>query len=279
MIEINIGKSHKIIKKGDYFSIYITMKNGHKEEIKINEVRLFQPTGFIPIELTTKRMSRGVKIIDIGMDLIDVTPFAPFHGLIDRAVHSIKEELKMDPGDVKKGNENPPVREIIVGPYITHKPDKLVQSNCDYREDFNLKAGTRGTRPRPDTYTISCEVTYEIEGKIHYKNTDIEVSIFPSVGSMLFGTFIGSILGTIVKTLTDNPPTNVILDYSLIPSIIAFISILAANLILGFMVGVTLMRKKDVQPFLTVEDFWGGVLLGFLVGYLGKQFFDEFFKI
>ncbi|HSF51191.1 MAG TPA: hypothetical protein VLA74_10565 [Nitrososphaeraceae archaeon] len=37
------------------------------------------------------------------------------------------------------------------------------------------------------------------------------------------------------------------------------------------------MRKKDVQPFLTVEDFWGGLLLGFFVGYIGKSFIDRFF--
>jgi hypothetical protein len=32
------------------------------------------------------------------------------------------------------------------------------------------------------------------------------------------------------------------------------------------------MRKKDVQPFLTIEDFWGGILLGFLVGTNGQMF-------
>jgi hypothetical protein len=103
-----------------------------------------------------------------------------------------------------KGN-NPPklVNESIVGPIIAHSPGTIIQPNCDYREDFNLKAGNTATEPRPDTYTISCEVTYALQDKIHYKNIDIEVNIFPSLQSMLLGTIVGSVLGTIVRGLTD----------------------------------------------------------------------------
>ena len=32
------------------------------------------------------------------------------------------------------------------------------------------------------------------------------------------------------------------------------------------------VSKKDVQPFVTIEDFWGGILLGFLVGTSGQVF-------
>ena len=39
------------------------------------------------------------------------------------------------------------------------------------------------------------------------------------------------------------------------------------------------MRKKDVQPFLTVEDFWGGILFGFQVGYSGQQIFKQFLSL
>ena len=46
---------------------------------------------------------------------------------------------------------------------------------------------------------------------------------------------------------------------------------LLANLIIAFVIAIILMRKKDVQPFLTIEDFWGGILIGFLVGYTGED--------
>jgi hypothetical protein len=34
-------------------------------------------------------------------------------------------------------------------------------------------------------------------------------------------------------------------------------------------------RTGEVQPILTIEDFWGGMLAGFLVGYLGHEFFGK----
>jgi hypothetical protein len=51
------------------------------------------------------------------------------------------------------------------------------------------------------------------------------------------------------------------------------------NLILGFITGIVLMRRKDVQSFITIEDLWGGILVGFIVAYAGKQFFEEFLNI
>jgi hypothetical protein len=106
------------------------------------------------------------------------------------------------------------------------------------------------------------------------------------MGTMLVGTLVGSVLGTFVRVLTGAP----------IPSLPGFISeiqkageppnvgssivtLLFVNLILGLLIGIILMRKKDVQPFLTVEDFWGGILLGFLVGLFGLQFLFQFGNI
>ena len=58
---------------------------------------------------------------------------------------------------------------------------------------------------------------------------------------------------------------------SLIDSIV---SIFAAT-ILGGMAVVFMARKSDAQSFVSVEDFWGGMLMGFLVGYTGTTFFES----
>ena len=39
------------------------------------------------------------------------------------------------------------------------------------------------------------------------------------------------------------------------------------------------MRKQDVQPFVTIEDFWGGILVGFITSYTSSQILDQLSQI
>jgi hypothetical protein len=34
---------------------------------------------------------------------------------------------------------------------------------------------------------------------------------------------------------------------------------------------VAFARKKDAQPFISIEDFYGGFFVGFSAGYVGKS--------
>jgi hypothetical protein len=52
------------------------------------------------------------------------------------------------------------------------------------------------------------------------------------------------------------------------------ISIVLAVLLSAIAI-IFMARKSDAQPFISVEDFWGGLLIGFLVGYTGTSFFSE----
>jgi hypothetical protein len=52
-------------------------------------------------------------------------------------------------------------------------------------------------------------------------------------------------------------------------------SIFVIPLIFGLIARLILTRKKDVQPFLTIEDFWGGIVVGVVVGYSGSQFLEQ----
>jgi hypothetical protein len=174
----------------------------------------------------------------------------------------------------------------IAGPIISHRLDVKIQPRGSYREDFGFKAGwSGGLRPRPHTYTNSGTVTYEFEDKTCYKSKDIEVSIFPYMGTMLVGTLVGSVLGTTVRVFTGSSLPRLPNFFSTGPVsetpnfATSLATLLFINLILGLLIGIILMRKKDVQPFLTVEDFWGGILLGFLVGYMGIQFLFQFGNI
>lgn len=93
---------------------------------------------------------------------------------------------------------------------------------------------------------------------------------------MLAGTLVGGLLGTLVKELFSR--SSIMGDFAtsgIVATITPIIPILCSNLILGFIIAVVLMRKKDVQPFLTIEDFWAGILVGFLTSYTSSQILEQ----
>jgi hypothetical protein len=139
--------------------------------------------------------------------------------------------------------------------------------------DFKVKAGwsAHPFRPRPDTYKLRVAAEYDKDSKTCFASETIDLSLFPSFGSMLTGTLAGSLLGTIVKNADTIPKIQPPALASQGDFVAQVMSIFAIPLIFGLIAGLILMRKKDVQPFLTIEDFWGGIVVGFAVGYGGSS--------
>ena len=48
-------------------------------------------------------------------------------------------------------------------------------------------------------------------------------------------------------------------------------------IISGFAV-IAFALKTGVQPLVTIQDFWGGMLIGFLISYSGTQVFGNLFS-
>jgi hypothetical protein len=38
---------------------------------------------------------------------------------------------------------------------------------------------------------------------------------------------------------------------------------------------VAFARKRDTQPILSIEDFWGGLFIGAMTGYTGKSALNQ----
>lgn len=137
-----------------------------------------------------------------------------------------------------------------------------------YRLQFNVQYSFT-SKPRNHEKVLDDST----QDKIFSNTISHEVSIRPSVRSMLFGAAGGGAIGAVSRVFQVTPAENIqqfyIRDY-----VNVGISVVPA-VILSCVAIIFMARKSDAQSFISVEDFWGGILIGFLVGYTGTSFFQQ----
>ena len=66
-----------------------------------------------------------------------------------------------------------------------------------------------------------------------------------------------------------------ILNGGTLADVVVWIITLIGNLLLAIVVVVAFARKRDTQPILSIEDFWGGLFIGAMTGYTGKSALNQ----
>jgi len=117
---------------------------------------------------------------------------------------------------------------------------------------------------KPSRLTLSTQISYRLDDHDRSQVASTTFDVKPPLSSMAIGATIGAILGTLAKVLntglTDRTRIGVTAAASVVMSIIATVS---------------LSRKTGSQGFITVEDFFGGFVLGTLIGYSGTSYFEQ----
>ena len=114
----------------------------------------------------------------------------------------------------------------------------------------------------PVSHTFQIQVRYTVNNKNHIDTLPFSIDIRAPMRSSIIGSIIGSVLGFIVsesKNSIDFTSTNFWLSIS-------------RTIIFALIIIVAFARKSNVQQVVSVEDFWGGLFTGFLVGYSGDTF-------
>jgi hypothetical protein len=160
-----------------------------------------------------------------------------------------------------------------------------IQPSCTdvYRATLNVE---RSLIISPATYRLQFNVNFsfdaiqpEIQGSsvaqdIFINTISHELAIRPSIQSVMAGSAIGGLFGSLARTLQGFSETKAIHPLVLdLPVSLSFFGGLMLAMILSAVAIIFMARKSDTQSFVSVEDFWGGVLIGFLVGYTGTGFF------
>jgi hypothetical protein len=104
-----------------------------------------------------------------------------------------------------------------------------------------------------------------------------EIAIRPSVYDLIAGSSIGGVVGSVAKLL--NSPHVIDLNAVSTASVLSASFTILLAVILSAIAIIFVARKSDAQSFISVEDFWGGLLIGFFVGYTGTEFFSQLTKI
>jgi len=117
----------------------------------------------------------------------------------------------------------------------------------------------------PTRQSLSTQIRYRIDGKQKTQVASSEFEIKPPLLSIVIGAIIGAVLGTLAKIFN----TSQTFDWQ--PTALA----LGASTVMSLIAAIALSRKSASQAFITVEDFFGGFVVGALIGYGGSQYFER----
>lgn len=129
---------------------------------------------------------------------------------------------------------------------------------------FNLRT-RQSLAFRPTSYNLNILVSYKVENTKHSQTVSYSLNIHSGISAVIIGAAIGSVFGV----LANNPTLPRIweeIPLKFLPSLI--VSIFAV---------IAFARKEGVQPIIAIQDIWGGLFMGFLIGYTGPEVFGNLF--
>jgi hypothetical protein len=199
----------------------------------------------------------------IARDLTSEAQFPikmPFHGTV---THSIKNRLhkQLDEEETRIyirsiNEEMQEYRDALAALDNVTTPAKTLQPGNSTTRTFRIRS-KKAIWFRPAAYRLQIEVEYSIGGIRNIDTIEHPIQIRASLTSLVLGAFIGGLGGWFAgHGSVAAPAANSVVG-------------LTVSLVMSAMAVVLFARKKEVQPIITVEDFWGGVALGFLVAYSG----------
>ncbi|MDF3297891.1 hypothetical protein [Streptomyces tropicalis] len=132
-----------------------------------------------------------------------------------------------------------------------------------------------GLTPAPNANDPKATPNVQGEGserrRVFSNTTALTVPLKAALWNVMTGGALGGMVGSVARSLQDAHSFSTLAHQQLGPAI----SSLVLAVILSSAAIVFAARKSEAQSFITVEDFWGGVLIGFLIGYSGTAAFTD----
>ena len=100
---------------------------------------------------------------------------------------------------------------------------------------------------------------YAADDLENFEVIPFKLNIRAAISSTIIGSLFGGLVGIVAQMLSKGQTISL--------GAVGLAAIFSAVAVVAF------ARKTNAQQIISIEDFWGGFFVGFLVGYLGEGFF------
>ncbi|GEM_PF-1711197 len=145
-----------------------------------------------------------------------------------------------------------------------NKKTFIIEPHCETVAYFEIST-TGWLFFTPSRQSLSTLVKYRIGGREKTQVTTSEFEVKPPLAAMVIGAIIGAVLGSLAKVLNSSGS----LEWQ--PVLVA----VGGSVVMSLIAAIALSRKTGTQGFITVEDFFGGFVIGALIGYGGSEYFEK----
>jgi hypothetical protein len=251
---------------------FFNMKKQKKHDLFNELSKMFSEISFGPVGVKFRQDSLGPTVArDISRTTTEEisigTPFFKY---------SIEKKIKGSSSDSEHDAEKKIIEEKLRTEYELYNKEllstlspniesKILQPGNSTISVFTLKS-KKNFWLNPSEYKLNINVEYDVNSIRNSDTIDFSITLKQSLSSILCGAFIGGIAGWFCREgaqFSFSSPKIVSLIITLIISTIAI---------------VLFARKKDIQFIFAIEDFWGGLAIGFLVAYSGQQIVSGWFN-
>lgn len=155
------------------------------------------------------------------------------------------------------------------------QPEVILQPGNSIVQSFTLKT-VQAVLFNPSTYNLNLQIEYQIDGNVNQDSVGYQLNVRAPLVALITGSVVGSTIGYLIRDIFDQRTLVKLIQHPATPDFVSWIIALVGNALVGALLVIAFARKKDTQPLLSIEDFWGGVFVGFLAGYMGKSVLDQF---
>jgi hypothetical protein len=244
-LKYDVDTSSPQLEAGKAFSLFVRVTNPYESAVSLLDISASLPTEFRDKDNQDTGLWRAIK-------------------------QQAKEEIRgkvvvaqnvTAPDAIASGKEQSGVLATVPG-------ETLLQHGNSSLKRFTLKTW-RSTLFMPAAYILQFQVRYKIDGILNLDTIRQELNIRAPLGAVLQGALWGAVVGSVLHSLY---LTGFVFTWSALGP---FFQQTFAGILLGGVLVVAFARKKDAQPFISIEDFYGGFFVGFSAGYVGKVLLNK----